>query len=76
MPSDNQLWVFWPIQKKIEGYGEFSGWNIVPYVFESEGVGDQLSLVVVVPPEGDGRPYIDTSEFVGFGDVWQLEPVQ
>ncbi|WP_142493184.1 hypothetical protein [Thalassovita litoralis] len=28
------------------------------------------------PAEGDGRPYIDTSEFVGFGDVWQLEPVQ
>ena len=66
---DNQLWIVTP----MDGRGK--DWEIVPYLEELSDAQRGFMLVVDTPPEGDGRPYIDTKDYVGKGYVWHLAPV-
>ena len=66
---DNQLWIVTP----MDGRGK--DWEIVPYLEELSDAQRGFQLVVDTPPEGDGRPYIDTKDNVGKGYVWHLAPV-
>ena len=58
---DHQTWVVWPLEN--------NDWEIVLYLEEISDKLANFKLVVSAPPEGDGRPYVDTKEYVGKGYI-------
>lgn len=77
VPSENQLWsvMAW----KGEGARPddplpILGWQIEPLISADSDQGSPFLLVVDTPPEGDGRPYVDTKDYVGNGFIWKLKP--
>ncbi|MCB1332180.1 MAG: hypothetical protein KDK26_00635 [Roseivivax sp.] len=68
-PTDHQIWIV----DSVAGDGsQPAGWQIMPLLDETGNNGGGFSLVVDTPPEGDGRPYIDTIDYVGHGFIWRL----
>lgn len=69
-PGSNQLW---SLAAGRTAGGE-PGVTIEPMASADGEPGSPMFLVVNTPPEGDGRPYVDATDYVGDGAVWALVP--
>ena len=77
VPTENQLWnvAAWKGENaRPDDPLPILGWLIEPLLSINSDEPAPMFLVVDTPPDGDGRPYIDTKDYVGDGFIWKLAP--